>query len=359
MNPWAPLTTQDLTLQPSHVTAYLSRELLRKAEETKKASERKRKTVHVVKERNYVTYNYVVPEAAEDGDDDNTLSSILVRAMHRKTKRKEIDEAMKIRRLEDAKRKVDEEKRQCVEARRRQSDRLKEIRETHRLRVIKEEQWRAKEAKQARLNRLADVFRKNLLLRHYFGGFKKLVEISNDNRARARSHYRLKIMQKAMSRLVIHRDKEQQWREHLATSFHRVCVLHKFFTQWKERTAARAEQMVRAGGHHRRRLLRQYLWLWRWAALDQLLQRRAATQLARQHYHRKVLRRGVRSWRQYLEDRRARRQQDLVASRLRFLVKNIIPDFSPASSDDDDDGGGGSASERDDRWEDLLAVMTV
>ncbi|KAK8740143.1 hypothetical protein OTU49_003062, partial [Cherax quadricarinatus] len=280
MNPWSSTRAQQLTLQSSHVAQYL----LKKAEEAEKAAERKIKRAYVVKERNYVTYNYVETKAG--GDEENTLSSILVRAMQRKAKRKEIDQAIKIKHLEESKRKVEEEKQRCMEAKRRQNERLREMKENHKLRIMKEEQWREREARQARHNRKADDFCNKMLLRRYFRGFKTLVVISHDNRIMARDHYRLKLMQKTLSKLVLYREKEQHWRESLATSFHNVCLLHMFFTSWRERVSARAEQVRRGAEHYRQRLLRKYLWEWRWAALDHLLQRRADTQRATQHYHR-------------------------------------------------------------------------
>ncbi|KAG7171097.1 putative trichohyalin-like 1, partial [Homarus americanus] len=374
MNPWATTTapTEELVLHPAHVTAFLSKELRKKAKEAEKATENARRRAYVVKERNYETYNHIkgkTAEGVEGGDKDDTLSSILVRAMERKTKRKEMDEAMKIKKLEDIKRKLEEEKRQCEEARRTQNEKLIEMRETFKLRVMREQRWRAKEARQAKHNRLADDFRKHKLLYNYFNRFKILVVMSRDNRDKAKNHYQVKIMRKALTQLIIHRDKEQHWRENLAANFYNVCVVHKLFNKWREHTAhgraptahgrtptahgsvdrakpevrpledmrIRKEQLLRAEKHHRQRLLRQYLWTWRWVALDQFLQRRAHTDLATQHYQRKVLQRGIRRWRRYVQEKGTRRQQEVVATRLRFLVKGIIPDFSPSSSSSDDD----------------------
>ncbi|XP_042218248.1 coiled-coil domain-containing protein 191-like [Homarus americanus] len=365
MNPWATTTapTEELVLHPAHVTAFLSKELRKKAKEAEKATENARRRAYVVKERNYETYNHIkgkTAEGVEGGDKDDTLSSILVRAMERKTKRKEMDEAMKIKKLEDIKRKLEEEKRQCEEARRTQNEKLIEMRETFKLRVMREQRWRAKEARQAKHNRLADDFRKHKLLYNYFNRFKILVVMSRDNRDKAKNHYQVKIMRKALTQLIIHRDKEQHWRENLAANFYNVCVVHKLFNKWREDMRIRKEQLLRAEKHHRQRLLRQYLWTWRWVALDQFLQRRAHTDLATQHYQRKVLQRGIRRWRRYVQEKGTRRQQEVVATRLRFLVKGIIPDFSPSSSSsDDDDDDDDEARRRDDRWKDILSVMTV
>ncbi|XP_071516034.1 uncharacterized protein [Panulirus ornatus] len=358
-NPWVAATPADeVHLQPSHVAAFLSRQLLKKKEEeADKAAERSKKREYVVKERNYVTYNYVEAEESDAGEiGDNPLSSILVRAMQRKVRRQEIEEAMKIKRLEESKRKVEEEKRQCEEARRRQRDKLREMRENHRLRLVKEEQWRAREARRARHNKLADDFRKQKLLRHYFGAFKRLVKISRENKIRARKHYRQKILQRAFLNLRIHRDNRQRWRDQVAIRFHNECLLRKAFTHLKKAVAAREEQVARAVEHHRQLLLHRHVWLWRWAALDLLLERRAGIQRAKEHYHRKVLRHALSRWRKYLEGKRTRRQREIVGTRLRFLVKDIIPDFSPASSEDDEDE---DALRKDSRWEDMLSVLTV
>lgn len=82
-----------------------------------------------------------------------------------------------------------------------------------------------------------------------------------------------------------------------------------------------------------------------------------------------LLLRGLRAWREFLEARKAKRRRDVVGTHLRGLVKDIVPDFSPPTSEDDDDdeeeesvtSDGEEARVRDgnERWEDLISLMTV
>ncbi|KAK3865547.1 hypothetical protein Pcinc_028857 [Petrolisthes cinctipes] len=192
-----------------------------------------------VKDRNYETYNYVGATAkeiddVEMGESDNTLSSILVRAMQRKARRREIDQAMKIKNLEETKRKLEEEKRRCKDERKKQEVKLREMKEAHRLRLMREEQWRERQIKLARQTKLADEFQKMTLIRYYFQGFKMLVEINRSNQRKAKYHYRQRIMQKAFSKLVINKEQEQLWKNRMASGFHNVTLLNKFFFIWKE-----------------------------------------------------------------------------------------------------------------------------
>lgn len=232
-NPWnnvmAP-TTDKGPLHPSHVIAFADRQH-QKAKRREKAAQTTTKKTYALKDRDFVTYNYTEGLGEEE---DNTLSNILVRAMQRKTRRKEIDDAMKMKRLQESKLKVEEEKRRCQEAKSRQEAKLREMKEMHQLRLLKEEQWRAREARLAKNNKLADEYRKTHLLRHYFKAFRRLVEISRANRVKAREHYRQNLMYKAFSNLRIHSCKEIQWRNLMATQFYEAFLLQKFFTRWKE-----------------------------------------------------------------------------------------------------------------------------
>ena len=230
-NPWSKILTSpnNALIHPSHVLAFADRHQ-QKVKEKTKAGQRTTKKSYTLKDQDFVTYNYTQRRGDED---DNTLSSILVRAMQRKTRRREIDEAMKIKRLQDIKLKVEEEKRRCKEAKRRQENKLQNMKDMHQLRLLKEEQWRTREARLAMNNKLADTFLKTRRLRHSFSAFRKLVEISKANRIKAKNHYRQKILHKAFSKLLIHSSKEIQWREQMATNFHEVSILEKYFAKWK------------------------------------------------------------------------------------------------------------------------------
>lgn len=343
-------TTEATPLHPSHVIAFADRQHQQKAKQRDKGPQTTPKKTYALKDRDFVTYNYTEGRGEED---DNTLSNILVRAMQRKTRRKEIDEAMKMKRLQETKQKAEEEKRRCQEAKFRQEARLREMREMHQLRLMKEEQWRARETRQAKNNKLADDFRKTWLLRRYFRACRRLVEMSRANRIKARNHYRQKVMHRAFSSLRIHSCKEIQWRDQIATQFYEAYLRQKYFERWKEAKARREQQMARATHHHQKRLLRQALSGWRWAAVDLVLQRRAESLRASQHYQGKLLVHGLSAWKRYVEERRARRQRDVVGTRLRGLVKDIVPDFSPSSDDDDDED---DATKRCADW--MLSLVT-
>lgn len=217
-------------LHPSLVVAFADRQH-QKAKGRNNGAQTTTKKTYALKDRDFVTYNYTEGRGEEE---DNTLSNILVRAMQRKTRRKEIDDAMKMKRLQETKLKAEEEKRRCQEAKFRQEARLREMKQMHQLRLIKEEQWRVREARQAKNNKLADEFRKTHILRRHFWAFKRLVEMSKANRIKARYHYRQKIMHKAFSILRIHSSKEIQWRDEIAIKFYEAFLLQKFFARWKE-----------------------------------------------------------------------------------------------------------------------------
>lgn len=232
-NPWSSVMapTNDTTpLRPSHVIAFADKQH-QKAKGRIKGAQTAAKKAYTLKDRDFVTYNYTDGRGEED---DNTLSNILVRAMQRKARRKEIDDAMKMKRLQETKLKAEEEKRRCQEAKFRQEARLREMREMHQLRLMKEEQWRARETRQAKNNKLADEFRKTRLLRHHFGAFRRLVEMSRANRIKARHHYRQKVMHRAFSTLRIHSCKEIQWRDQIASQFYDAFLRQKYFERWKE-----------------------------------------------------------------------------------------------------------------------------
>lgn len=247
MNPWT--STQDdqhSHLHSSHINEFLIRQHLqqKKAKEAERATGRARKPHYTVRDRNYETYNYldvdtVRERATDDVDmleetDDNTLSNILVRAMQRKARRKEIDQAMKIKKLEETKRLLEEEKRRCKDERKKHEVKLREMREAHRLRLMREEQWRERQVRLAHQTKLADEFYKASLLRRCFQGFRILVEISRSNQRKAQSHYRHRIVQKAFTKLAINREQEHLWKDSMAVGFHNVTLLNKFFVVWKE-----------------------------------------------------------------------------------------------------------------------------
>lgn len=245
MNPWTSIQDdQDSHLHSSHVNEFLIRQhLQQKAKEAERATGRARKPNYAVRDRNYETYNYVdvdtVRERADDVEvggetDDNTLSNILVRAMQRKARRKEIDQAMKIKKLEETKRLLEEEKRRCKDERKKHEVKLREMREAHRLRLMREEQWRERQVRLVQQTKLADEFYKASLLRRCFQGFRMLVETSRKNHRTAQSHYRHRIVQKAFTKLAINREQEQLWKDSMAVGFHNVTLLNKFFVVWKE-----------------------------------------------------------------------------------------------------------------------------
>lgn len=223
-------TSDASPLHPSQVMAFADKQH-QKAKGKNKGAQTTPKKTYALKDKDFVTYNYA--EGRKD-EEDNTLSNILVRAMQRKTRRREIDDAMKMKRLQETKMKAEEEKRRCQEAKFRQEARLREMRETHQLRLLKEEQWRTREARQAKNNKLADEFRKTWLLRRYFGAFRRLVEMSRANRIKARDHYRQKIMHKAFATLRLHSCTEIQWRDQIAGQFYEAYLRQKFFARWKE-----------------------------------------------------------------------------------------------------------------------------
>ncbi|XP_063858792.1 coiled-coil domain-containing protein 191-like [Scylla paramamosain] len=330
-NPWSKVLTPttDSLLQPAHVIAFADRQ-----QRANEKNGKKTKKTYALKEKDFVTYNYTEGRGSED---DNTLSNILVRAMQRKTKRREIDDAMKMKRLQETKLKAEEEKRRCQEAKFRQESKLREMKEMHQLRILKEEQWRAREARQARNNKLADTFNKARLLRNSFRAFRKLIEMSKTNKIKAKNHYRQKVVQRAFSKLLIHSSKEIQWRDQVATHFYEAWLLQKYFAKWKEGKAEKDRQVMRATCHHHQCLLRRALWIWRWTALDLILQHRADSLRASKHYLGKLLAYSLSAWKRYARTRRSRRWRDVVGTSLRGLVKDIVPDFSPSSCSDDDD----------------------
>ncbi|XP_045135653.1 coiled-coil domain-containing protein 191-like [Portunus trituberculatus] len=333
-NPWSKVLTPatDSLLHPAHVIAFADRR--QRANDKSGTLQKKTKKTYALREKDFVTYNYTEGRGCED---DNTLSNILVRAMQRKTKRKEIDEAMKMKRLQETKMKAEEEKRRCQEAKFRQESKLREMKEMHQLKILKEEQWRAREARQARNNKLADTFNKTRLLRDSFRGFRKLIEMSKVHKIKAKNHYREKILQRVFSKLLIHSSKEIQWRDQVATHFYEAWLLQKYFAKWKEEKTEKELQMAKATRHHQQCLLRRALWTWRWKALDLILQHRANSLLASQHYFGKLLAYSLLTWKHYTRTKRSRRWRDAVGTNLRGLVKDIVPDFSPSSCSDDDD----------------------
>ncbi|XP_069985475.1 coiled-coil domain-containing protein 191-like [Penaeus vannamei] len=357
MDPWASVGRGSRRhLQVEDVVSFVVREHRVRVEQRAREAEGRPSKRHSIKERNYETYNYLENRTGSE-DDDDLLSSILVRARERKEKRKQVEEIAKLRQLEETKRKIEEEKRRCLMERRKQEDKLRELKETHRLRVLKEQQWRAREARELSNKRKADEFRRKLLLRQYFTGFIRLVEISKNNKKEAMEHYTKVLLQKSLKKLLTNKQSEQRRKEKMASDFHAVRLLRRSLEEWSKKTSARRAQLQSAESHYQRVIQRRYLWLWKWAALDALLQRRTSLQLATQHHRRKLLADSVRRWRAYVTGRRLRHGKDTVSSRLRFLVKDIIPDFSPVSSDADDaseDEGG-----EDGRWDEMIAVLTI
>ncbi|XP_068217960.1 coiled-coil domain-containing protein 191-like [Palaemon carinicauda] len=370
MDPWSLVVRESErhTVQVEGVVAYLNKQVIQNDRERTKSTEVTKQTVYVIKERNYETYNYIENKASsskdvkkDDIEDiDDTLSSILVRAMHRKAKRREIEEIRKMKAYELEKRKIEEEKKQCLEAKRKQCNKLREMKEAHQLRVMKEEQWRAREVRIAKQNRMADEFRKKKLLRLYFQVFKKLIIIKHENRIKAKNHYRLKLVQRVFARLILNKEQEQRWKVERATNFHNICILEKFFSRWKQLVEVRHDQLQTATRHHSNILLRRYLWIWKWWATDSLLHRRTQIQYAREHYRRQLLQKGMTHWKSYMEYKKKKRRENTIGSRLRTRVKDVLPDFSPSSTDDDDDDDDDDNDKKEnERWEAIVSVMTL
>ncbi|XP_064087388.1 serine/threonine-protein kinase 10-like [Macrobrachium nipponense] len=369
MDPWSLVVRESErhTVQVEGVVAYLNQQIVEREREKAKSTEVTKKKIYVVKERNYETFNYIENKASSNKDVekheneaiDDTLSSILVRAMHRKAKRREIEEIRKMKAYELEKRKIEEEKRQCLEAKRKQSNKLREMKEAHQLRVMKEDQWRAREARIAKQNRMADEFRKQKLLRSYFQVFKKLLITKHENRIKARNHYRYKLVQRAFAKFILNKEQEQRWRVERATNFHNICILEKFFSRWKQLAEMRHHQLHTAIQHHSNILLRRYLWIWKWWATDSLLHRRTQIQYAKEHYRRHLLQKGITHWKSYMEYKKKKRRENTIGSRLRTRVKDVLPDFSPSSTDDDDDDDDENDRQENERWEAMISVMTL
>lgn len=234
MDPWAGVGRgAGKRLQVEDVVSFVVREHRARVEQRAREAEGRPAKRHSVKERNYETYNYLENRLGSE-DDDDLLSSILVRARERKEKRKQVEEMAKLRQLEETKRKIEEEKRRCLMERRKQEDKLREMKEMHRLRVLKEQQWRAREARELKNKRKADEFHRKILLRQYFTGFTRLVEISRNNREKAKEHYTKALLQKSLRKLLTNKQREQRSKEQMASDFQGVRLLRRSLKEWSK-----------------------------------------------------------------------------------------------------------------------------
>ncbi|KAK7078883.1 hypothetical protein SK128_005355 [Halocaridina rubra] len=305
MDPWAGVAKEkkNKNISTEDVYSYF-RQQRQIAKENETRIVVQRKITYAVKERNYETYNYIHEDVGFNSEDDeeqsDTLSSILVRAMRRKEKRREIEEIRKIKQFEEEKKKIEEEKKQCLEAKRKHGDKLRELREAHQLRVLKEQEWRSREVRIARQNKLVEEFLKKKLLQRYFKQFRSLLVIKRENFIKARNHYRLKIVRKAFAKIVVNRDQELIRRDEMATNFYHICIIKKCFTIWKQMFTQdirvfsvtpkameeRRKQLEIAAVHYNALTLRRCVWVWKWWAVDEHLHRRTQIQHAKDHHRR-------------------------------------------------------------------------
>ncbi|CAL4118878.1 unnamed protein product, partial [Meganyctiphanes norvegica] len=231
-NPWSSLVSDSqCSIQVERVEAFVMQAW--EKHQNNRQAHRPSAVKHPVKERDFVTYNYNYEDLSSH-DEGDTLSSILVRAMDRKDRHKQLEEQRKIRQLEEAKRKSEQEQLLIVEQRRRQSEALRQMQDRHRLRVLREEQRRRKEAQEHRQRELADAHYRKILLRQYFRKLEHAVTRSRDKHQRAVDHHRRKLLTVGLSKITMNAHDEIRWRVHLATSFYNTALLNKCFTQWKE-----------------------------------------------------------------------------------------------------------------------------
>ncbi|XP_076047211.1 uncharacterized protein LOC143028726 [Oratosquilla oratoria] len=341
MNPWQEMSdTSHIRISAEQVAGYIATEIQRKRDRdhAKKEAQKTppRRTYHVLKDRDYVTYNYGAPEEV-DQSRTNTLSSILCRARERSDRRRDREEQRKIREYEEGMKKVEEEQRRRKEERERQRRRLEEIAEEQRLRERKKELRREREAWEAFHTKLARRHYEEALLRRYFQHMKILVILRHEAIRRAKHHYATTLMKKALHALRIHQQQEHARKDSLALSFYNLKILQKYWLQWRMDMLQQKEEEAKIVNHHNLGLMRGYFQKWRSFTADEIVQRHSRMAVASSHYKRCLLQKAFHQWKLFLTTRQEREKQDIIGSNLRQTVMSILPDFSPQSSDFDEE----------------------
>lgn len=185
---------------------------------------------HVIRDRDYVTYNY---RPKDTGDEYDVLGKLLHRSQDRIEKRRQLEEAAHQRELQREKKKIEEEHLACELQRKKQEERLKLIKKAYERKKYLDEQKRTREKEELANTKLAVELHKKILLRRCFRRLHRHVVHVQQQSQKADEHYTSNLLFSTFHKLKLNATLMRVCRQKKIQSFYNGVVLRRCITKWK------------------------------------------------------------------------------------------------------------------------------
>ncbi|XP_076389644.1 uncharacterized protein LOC100874723 [Megachile rotundata] len=303
-----------------------SKETVNMAKETfTHLGQRTRRTlIHLMKQSGYRDENLTEPR--QPSAPPEFLLRMEARAEARR-KRVKLAEESRRKRLEEQKRKEEAARMEEEQTKRRlerealaETKRLRKEREEHRLREIERFQ---------KLNCIADEFYRKCLLRHCMRPLIALIELNKKNMKKAEDHYRERLTWKAFTAWKKEAETRCMIKTELANSIYSKNLIIRIFEQWRDTVKEANLKYQVATDFHDMKLLDKYFKLWHIKTVEFKTEEEKKIQIAYSHYENRLKIKYFNVWKKYITIVADIKESEKRKDELRQLVQKVIPDFNP------------------------------
>jgi hypothetical protein len=245
--------------------------------------------------------------------------------------REEKKRQMEMQRLELIKAQQEEKLKIEEEEKRQKMEELKEKRKAQQL--IDEKRKSEKSKEQQAINK-ADEFYKRYLLRYYgMNGFKRLWQIGKEKTQVAEKNYSSVILKKIFQPWRSITRAELSVQEKIADEFYSRFLLRNYFYNGIKRFKQHAQiEMAKATRFYRFRIKMKLFTAWHVYTLNEKKKFSSYESLVREHNLHRIQTTYFLIWKQFPAEARRMRARQKRIDELRNKVKEMIPDYDPASS---------------------------
>ncbi|XP_026675064.1 trichohyalin [Ceratina calcarata] len=242
----------------------------------------------------------------------------------------------RIKLAEESRRQKLEEQRRKEEAVRIEEEQKKRrlqqeaIAEARRLRKEQEENRQREIEKYQRLNNMADEFyRKYLLKRHVLKPLITLVEEKRNNMKKADDHYRENLLRTAFTAWRSEAERQYKMKIEITELIYSKNVMASVFEKWKQFAKEINAKYQVATDFHDMKLLDKYFKSWHVRTIELEAEYGKKVELANNFHENKLKSKYFGTWKRYLLITEEIKETEKRKDELRRLVQKVIPDFDP------------------------------
>lgn len=185
---------------------------------------------HVVKSKDFTTYNY---EAKGTSDTQDSLARLINRSEERKHSRRQLGATARNTQLEREMRRLQEEQTRVNIEKKTHEQRLRQINMAYNTNILLEEKRRKKEREEMSKMKLATELHDKMLLRRYLRRLRRNVIEMREYEIIAASHFDRSLLSSYFRKLIIHSEININKREQKGQVFRKKSLLRFALKGWK------------------------------------------------------------------------------------------------------------------------------